>query len=69
MPCCLPSKRDPKTPLHLFETKDPEEQYLRWARHLRDNAGSGALLDMANDVLSVKSAIIMAKKADTALNP
>eukprot|EP00927_Polykrikos_kofoidii_P039363 TRINITY_DN33764_c0_g1_i1.p1 TRINITY_DN33764_c0_g1~~TRINITY_DN33764_c0_g1_i1.p1 ORF type:complete len:642 (+),score=66.87 TRINITY_DN33764_c0_g1_i1:56-1981(+) len=69
-PCCLPKKSDPRTPPHLYSSKDQSEQYQRWAGHLESLLNKGYVAqkdsrvscELAADMLSPKNLIITAAR-------
>ncbi|CAE8610409.1 unnamed protein product, partial [Polarella glacialis] len=68
-PCCLPAKAEKSTPQHLFATRDQDEQYLLWARHLeatlRSTAPASHVTSAAiRDILSPKNIVICATKQE-----
>jgi len=68
-PCCLPGKKEPGVPPELYESKDADEQYRRWAAYLEkclQEATAGQKISVnskiVRDILSPKNIVITATK-------
>eukprot|EP00929_Paragymnodinium_shiwhaense_P013580 TRINITY_DN121432_c0_g1_i1.p1 TRINITY_DN121432_c0_g1~~TRINITY_DN121432_c0_g1_i1.p1 ORF type:complete len:382 (-),score=87.13 TRINITY_DN121432_c0_g1_i1:9-1154(-) len=70
LPCCLPTKSDPRSPANVFEAGTTEEEkYLRWSRYLRDQIGSQAEMYIAEGVVSPKRAVVFGMKSQADTTP